>query len=323
MRMQLKFKILFLLPLIQAIAFGQADSVEVEKDTIEIKKPVDPMDVNFIFSYYEQDGIHSPVTGGIGDEELHDYVAKISVTLPITQKITTTITGGIDHYTSASTDNINNQFDADAEETSASYVDDRIYTDIGIQFENKKKRRYFGFNGGLSQEWDVDSFNAGAFYAKTSKDDNKQIKFNASYFNDKWELIYPTELRKFDGTELLDVSLKQLFDVFVTGSAIINKRMQASITLEGVYQTGLLSTPFHRAYFTDTTHNIEILPKSRLKLPIGIHSSFYLSNFMILKMYYRFYIDDFGIQAHTAEIEVPLKVHKLIRINPFYRFHIQ
>ena len=41
-------------------------------DTIVEHEELDPVKLNFIFSYYEQDGVHSPVTGGIGDEELHD-----------------------------------------------------------------------------------------------------------------------------------------------------------------------------------------------------------------------------------------------------------
>ena len=48
-----------------------------------INKINDPVIANFMYSYYEQDGMHSPVTGGIGDEELDDIAYKISVNFPL------------------------------------------------------------------------------------------------------------------------------------------------------------------------------------------------------------------------------------------------
>ncbi|MCB0401757.1 MAG: DUF3570 domain-containing protein [Flavobacteriales bacterium] len=294
-------------------------------DTVRVFKQLDPVQVNFIYGYYEQDGVHSPVTGGIGDEELTDNVGKITVNIPVSKSISISLLGGIDYYTSASTDNINNEHDFYVE-TSASRADSRKYGDLGIQAKNEKRRFVVGINGGFSEEWDVSSRNAGLFVAKESKNKNRQFKLSTSYYRDDWDLIYPEELRKnkVGDQELLPTNIRHLYDGALTYVQIINKRMKAALTVEAVYQQGLLSTPFHRVYFTDTiSHDIERLPDSRFKLPLGLHVNYKVNDFLITRLYYRFYLDDFGIKAHTIDMEYPLKVFKFLTVSPFYRFHIQ
>ena len=44
---------------------------------------------------------------------------------------------------------------------------------------------------------------------------------------------------------------------------------------------------------------------------------------MIVKTYYRFYTDDWGITSHTADIEVPVKITPFLSVSPFYRFYTQ
>ena len=108
---------------------GQTDSIE----TNTYQKKLKETEVNFLYSYYEQDGDHSPVLGGTGTEYLTDQVGKIIVNIPVKEN-TISFSAGIDHYTSASTDNIN-----PASISSASVVDDRIYFSGNYSVENKKK----------------------------------------------------------------------------------------------------------------------------------------------------------------------------------------
>jgi len=323
MQLIIKISILILFPI---TLFSQTVSLPIPSDSINLdtlseKKKLDPIKVNFLASYYEQDGIHSPVTGGIGDEELTDYVGKIAVYIPITQKVSITMMGGIDSYTSASTDNINNEHDLLTTETSASYKDKRKYGDLGFQLTSKSKRTIATANVGFSREWDVESINFKSSITRLSKNKNSSFKLSAMYYKDDWEMIYPFELRP-TVVEPLD-NVKQLFGVAANIAQVINKKFKASITIEPIFQSGLLSTPFHRVYFTDTTHDIERLPTTRFKLPIGIHASHYLNDWSILRFYYRFYTDDFGINAHTINLEVPIKVKSIFVLSPYYRFHKQ
>jgi len=81
-----------------------------------------------------------------------------------------------------------------------------------------------------------------------------------------------------------------------------------SVELDLVEQTGYLGLPFHRVYFTNGQDTIEKLPSQRFKLPIGFRLNYFLGDNVILKAYYRFYIDDWGVRSHTASLEVPIKI---------------
>jgi hypothetical protein len=90
-----------------------------------------------------------------------------------------------------------------------------------------------------------------------------------------------------------------------------------------VQQQGYLSLPFHRVYFNDASVHQENLPGNRLKIPIGLRASYFLGDKVIIKAYYRYYHDDWGLAAHTADLELPVKITPFISISPFYRFYDQ
>ncbi len=299
----------------------QVDSIFV--DSAQTK--LDPVKVNFMYSYYEQDGLHSPVTGGIGDEALKDNAFKVSAYIPLNKKTDFNILVGIDLYTSASTDNIDNEYDYYVE-TSASYADERKYGVIGITRKNEEKKRSWSFNVGMSTEWDVNSVNADITYSKQTRDENTAIQIKGSYFRDDWDLIYPTEFRidALNGGHYLTEHIRHLSNGAFSIQHNFSKRLKAMVSLESVYQSGLLSTPFHRVYFGDSiAHDIERLPNHKLKIPVTFFANYYLSNRLITKLNYRFYWDDFNTTAHTIELQLPIKVLPFLRMIPFYRFHTQ
>jgi hypothetical protein len=59
-----------------------------------------------VLSYYNQDGVHSAVNGGIGSEKLSDIASNI-VVAPLNDDDVLTFDVGISAYTSASSSNIN------------------------------------------------------------------------------------------------------------------------------------------------------------------------------------------------------------------------
>ena len=66
----------------------------------------EPVEIDFLISYYDQDGNHSPVTGGLGTEKLTDVAPKIMVTVPLNEKTKLSVDLGLEAYSSASTDQI-------------------------------------------------------------------------------------------------------------------------------------------------------------------------------------------------------------------------
>jgi hypothetical protein len=287
------------------------------QDTVQLFKPDLPVDVNFLLNYYEQDGIHSAVTGGTGTEELTDRAAKIIVNVPLDTSTSYHINASINHYTSASTDNI------DTYVSSASRRDSRAVFVLGYDKTRKNGRQSWGIAGGGSLESDyISSFVTGK-WAQISENGNQELALQAQAYFDTWVVIFPEELRA-PGLASVPTDKRRSFNLAATWSTVINKRLQASFSGELVFQQGLLSTPFHRVYFADESMpKIEKLPTIRLKYPLGVRLNYYAMDFLILRFYYRFYYDSFQILAHTASLETPFKLGPFLSIYPYYRFHWQ
>ena len=89
------------------------------------------------------------------------------------------------------------------------------------------------------------------------------------------------------------------------------------------FQQGLLSTPYHRVYFTDSTERVEKLPDKRWLIPLGVQLNTFIADRYILSLYYRFYHDNFGITAHTIEADLTVKISSRFSLTPTFRFYTQ
>ena len=148
-------------------------------------------------------------------------------------------------------------------------------------------------------------------------------------FLDQVTLITPAELR-VGGTRNRSYGhdTRQSYSLALVFSQVLTRRLQVAVSAEPVYQSGLLSTPFHRVYFRETgaalgTAGTELLPRARLKYPLALRLNYYATDLVQLRTFYRFYNDDFGIQAHTLEVETPVKITPFFVLSPFYRYHQQ
>ena len=272
------------------------------------------IEINFLTSYYQQDGNNGAVTGGIGTEYLTDFTQKLSIKLPQSKKISWNIDGAYDYYSSASTDNINNIRSSD------SSSDMRSQMNIGINYKAGPLQEY-GARIGTSVEYDYTSINGGVNFSLLSRNQNTLFGFSAQGFIDKWMLIYPRELR---GEVKALTDKRKSYNTALSLNQVVNKRMQIAFMAEATYMHGLLSTPFHRVYFKDSNnHTIESLPGNRLKIPLGVRLNTYLSERMIMRLYYRYYADDWGMDGHTASVELPIKLNRFVAIYPHYRYHTQ
>ena len=289
-------------------------SVVADTSTFKISQ-LSESDMSILFSYYAQDGNNAAVTGGLGTERLTDLTSKVIVNLAINEKETISIDGGFDYYTSASTDNIDNFV------SSASRKDLRVHGNLGYSRKAKNDLTY-GFKVGGSTEYDYQSFQLSGYVSKTSKDGNRTFGLAAQAFIDRWEIIYPRELRASGPHVTTDQ--RRSYSVSASFSQVINKRMQASISVDLVGQSGLLSTPFHRVYFQNQTDaRVEKLPFTRLKVPVGVRFNYYINDRFLLRSYYRFYWDDWGVYGHTASVELPVKINRFFSVYPYYRYHTQ
>jgi hypothetical protein len=285
-------------------------------------------EVNIVSAYYHQDGNNSAVTGGIGTEKLSDiantFDLQISKFDKWGKKNTFTFEIGVDHYTSASSDKIDPY-----SISSASMQDTRVYPSLNWTKSNEKTGNSYGFSGSYSYEYDYTSIGAAFNLTRLSKNKNTQFDFKLQTFLDKWSVILPIELRTFSARRRDDddnrgpLSPRNSFNSSFSISQVINQQLQAMLIIEPAYQHGLLATKYQRSYFTNGTVKSENLPDNRFKLPIGLRLNYFLNDQFIIRTFYRYYQDDWGLKAHTAELEIPTKISPFFSISPFYRYNNQ
>lgn len=278
-------------------------------------------EVNFVSSYYKQDGNNSAVTGGIGTEKLTDFATTIDIKLSRYdwKKRKHTLSGelGIDVYSSASSDKIDPNTIS-----SASSGDKRIYPSLTYAITNEEKGSTMSANVSISTEYDYFSKGFSLGWSKLSKDKNREFSVKGQMFLDTWTVILPVELRdggaRTDGTKP-----RNSYSTSFTISQVINKRLQVLLLADVAYQQGQLATLYHRTYFMDDSHKVENLPDTRFKLPLGMRLNYFIGDRYILRAYYRYYADSWNLKAHTVELEVPVKISPFISVSPFVRYYDQ
>lgn len=277
-------------------------------------------EANFISSYYGQDGNNSAVTGGIGTEKLSDFATTIDIRLSrydhLRRKHTISGEVGIDAYSSASSDRID-----PSTISSASSKDVRVYPSLTYAITSEEKRSTLSGTASVSTEYDYFSAGLAAGWSKLSKDRNREFSARGQVFMDTWSVILPVELRS--SANLRGAKPRNSYSVSLTFSQVLTRRLQMLLLSDLAFQHGQLATLYHRTYFTDLSHKVEHLPDQRFKIPIGVRLNYFLGDRYILRMYYRYYQDSWAMRAHTAELEIPVKITPFLSISPFYRYHAQ
>ncbi|MNQ21758.1 hypothetical protein D3C85_348860 [compost metagenome] len=398
----MKIKILLLLLLFSTFAFAQ----EGDSSANFKKRVLESTEVDFLASYYKQDGDHSAVSGGIGSEELTDITSNIVVAMPMNDDDVLTIDLGISAYSSASSSNINpfnstgasgggdddepgdddnggagtGPYGTPWQASSGASKSDQLLA-ITANYSHSSDSRNFIWNADVSfsNEYDYTSVGFGGGIASLFNDKNTELSVKANVYLDQWRPIYPTELHEysiygsnflnqgyFSGVSVWDQNgqstTNYLPSAFETVSKVnrnsysasfglsqvLTKKLQFSVFFDILQQQGLLSTPYHRIYFADKENyfigqpqyidnyespsnigvykladDIERLPDTRFKIPLGARLNYYINERMVLRTYYRFYTDNWDVQSHTASIELPVKISDRFTIFPMYRYYTQ
>lgn len=279
-------------------------------------------EINLVSSYYGQNGDHAAVTGGIGTQKLTDIANVFDIKLVKydrkARKHSYDVEVGIDHYTSASSDRIDLKANS-----SASHADTRYYPSLTWSMENEQKGNSITAGVSSSTEFDYQSFGANIGFSKKTKDRNGEFTAKLQGYFDQVKLVTPVELRSSPTSTDYGHASRTTLAASLSWSQVINKNLQVAFLVDLVHQQGFLSLPFYRVYFADGSVHEEKLPDNRFKLPLGFRANYFLGDRFIIRSYYRYYKDDWGISSHTVNLEIPVKITSFFSISPFYRFYSQ
>jgi hypothetical protein len=337
-------------------AFAQVST----KDTSAYKpKKLKLDEINLVSSYYNQTADKSAVMGGRPDSkgigDVTDFANGIDIKFVgwDGKKRKNTLSGGIgiDYHTAASQAYVDSNGHARNNGT-------RIYPTLDWSIENEKKGTEFGIGAYYSAEHNYyHSIGLNTSFSKKTHT-NGEFSFKLTGYFDQIKMIKPSEFIPVDSLKTVNTTDSIVYITTASGrteainygtgqvvgkgsrvvtpskardtytasfgfSQVINERLQGSIAMDLVYQSGYLGLPFHRVYFNDGKDTIENLPSQRFKFPIGIRLNYFLGDNIILRGYYRFYIDNWGLKSHTASLEVPIKITPFFSLSPFYRYYVQ
>ena len=285
------------------------------QDSLPAVKP--EIDANFIFSYYNQDGNHAAVTGGIGSEKLTDYATQFSVSVLVDSTQSFNADLAVNVYSSASTDRIDSCI------SSASSMDIRGVLQFEVVRALRKSDWKYSMAVGVSQESDYLSLMAGGGWYYQPKHLSYNFQVQAKAYFDRWVLYFPAELRDTFFSHIT-TDRRYSYQLQWSYEQAVDKRMVTAISAEAVRQSGLLSTPFHRVYFAGRNRpTIEKLPSVRWKLPVSVQLNYFALDWLILRTAYRYYWDNFGIRSHSVEVESPIKPLRNFSVIPLFRYYTQ
>lgn len=354
-----KFKIVTIISLFFVSSLVVSQEISTDSIATYKKRVLETTEVDFLTSYYSQDGSNAAVSGGIGSEELTDATAAFVVSIPMNDDDVLTIDASASAYTSASSSNINpfdgNQ-DANAFVASSGASSADVWTNITGAYSHSSddRNKIWTAKVSVSSEYDYFSAGIGGSYTKLFNEKNTELSVNANVYIDTWNALYPIELRGSNGGEdgfnINNYTVTGNLDYnpnftefnsegrnsYALGfgfSQILNKKLQGSLALDFVKQEGLLSTPFQRVYFSDIddtfienfhlAEDVERLPDARFKIAVGGRLNYYINETFVLRTYYRYYFDDWGIKSHTVSFEIPIKITDKFTLYPSYRFYNQ
>jgi hypothetical protein len=273
------------------------------------------IDVDFLFSYYDQDGEHSAVTGGSGTEAQQVLSPVVLISWAVSDDWSLRADLGVDQVTAASVDAI------DVEVSSASRVDQRAFSELTAK-RRLGERSAVTFSLGISNEYDYQSVSAGVGFTLDLNQRNTTLEGRLRHYEDT------VELYDIDGVNRGDDS-RRTSDVALGLTQVLGRGTVGSLELDYTLQSGFLATPFHEVVLRRSGEAdrrvAERLPDSRRRVALGVGLDHAFGRRAVQKLQYRLYDDDWGITASTLSAETHLRLPAATEtwVFPILRYHRQ
>ena len=309
----------------------------------------DGLAVTFLFNYYDQDGDRSPVTGGIGTEDLQVAAPTVLINWPVSENWRLNFEVGADSITSASTNNMDvdglqspvlrradddddgyeDDDDDDDDEyneldgtSSASLVDVRGYLNATAtrSFERSSVSLFTGF----SAEWDYRSVAFGGAWTYDVEEGLRSFTVGLRHFFDI------VDLYEIDGVQR-GQSDRDTTDLSLSFTSVLSRRAVGMVEVSAIEQSGFLSTPFHEVVFAPSVPFprgevvAERLPDSRRRYSVGLGLNHMISRGVVHRPRLRWYEDDWNLEAQSFDYEVHFRLptEREMWAFPIFRYHTQ
>lgn len=204
----------------------------------------------------------------------------------------------------------------------------------GFNYEREHSRSVsMSYGGAVSSESDFDSYGANAAISRSTMDQLKTYRLGIAYTQDT---IYrsdtggtPEPLSNMQNERMLTEGERTTVETLLGFTRILNKRTVAQINLTLGQSEGYHSDPYKVISAADDNDRIlanfhDSRPDSRLRMALFgkmVHQLQGTDD--TLNSSYRFYVDDWGVNSHTAELSYRKTISDRHYIEPHLRFYHQ
>ena len=332
---------------------GGAAAQQASPALQEVAEDGNELAVTFLFNYYDQDGDRSPVTGGIGTEDLQVAAPTVLIDWPVSEKWRLNFEVGADSITSASTNNMDvdglqspvlrrdddDDYDDDHDDdddhdhdddeyderdgtSSASLVDVRGY--LNATATRTWERSSISLFTGFSAEWDYRSVALGGSWSYDVQEGLRSFAVGLRHFFDV------VDLYEIDGVQR-GQSDRDTTDLSLSFTSVLSRRAVGTVELTAIEQSGFLSTPFHEVVFAPSvlfpTGEVvaEQLPASRRRYSVGLALNHMISRGVVHRPRLRWYEDDWELEAQSFDYEIHFRLptEREMWVFPIFRYHTQ
>ena len=200
--------------------------------------------------------------------------------------------------------------------TASPYTEERTQYSVGADYLRGNTTISAGYTNSVESDFD-----ANTYHLALSQDMFGQLTtltMSYSYGDDT--------VRRSDDPTFFRDNTRQQYGIGLT--QILTRNMIAALNIEVITDEGFLNNPYRSVRYLDVSNPLgysfeqELYPRTRTTNAVGIRTKYYLPYRAAIEAQYRYFIDTWDIQSHTASISY-IHPWRDFTFSAKYRYHDQ
>ena len=200
--------------------------------------------------------------------------------------------------------------------TASPYTEERTQYSVGADYLRGNTTISAGYTNSVESDFDANTYHIALSQDMFGQLTNLTMSY--SYGDD-------TVRRSDDATFFRD-NTRQAYGIGLT--QILTRNMIAALNVEVLTDEGFLNNPYRSVRFLDVGNPLgysfeqELYPRTRTSNAVGIRTKYYLPYRAAIEAQYRYYIDTWDIESHTAALTY-IHPWRDFTFTAKYRYHDQ
>ncbi|MBF0277102.1 MAG: DUF3570 domain-containing protein [SAR324 cluster bacterium] len=286
------------------LAISSASLAQDQRDAVQVHA----------FQWRQSGGKGLQTFNGMEDSTIVEPIAVINTTLGKRWSLSATADTDAISVASESADEVDSA-------SGASGFDRRSQQNFNVSFTPSSNlsgdRLMLNLGISNSHEYDYRSQGGSLGVTKEFLDRNFVLALQISVLNDRVK-TYPITSDAARGEER-----KETLNFAVSATQILTRKSLLNVSLQWARQDGLLSRPLNSVAVRDELRQVERLPDFRNRWALRSQYNQHFAEQSAYHLIYRFYNDDWGVQAHTLQGRLFHELFGTFEVGAHLRYHAQ